>query len=266
MFIPMKFNSSPNSSAEKQELQNVKQLCLSVLKGQKRLSREVLRVKESISQNISIPSILGDSVEEDSLPTITDDCIEKLRELEETQKRNFKASLIALDMKEQAMRAYVRRMEASIKQFMDNAKPEKVANRCEEAVDGLKDQIRITARCVDDFAGFFDNRITEVELNLDQEIQRNAYFRGGVQHKLGMDQDEGEGVEVIRKSDRTPFVFATPYLDEALEAKRPLFPKPEEEKDDFFVEKKKMFCNLPSFLLRRRDVDPMDEKSCRILV
>lgn len=98
---PKEERTSRLSTVEKQELQNVKQLCLQVMKGQKRLVREVGIVKNAV-QNAPV---VGDEIKESVArktsseePEIT---AKDMRDLEEKQKRNLKAHLIALDMKEQ---------------------------------------------------------------------------------------------------------------------------------------------------------------------
>lgn len=89
------------TNEEKQELRNIKQLCLTVIKAQKRLVREVGKVKESLEHS----SISWDSETTPPPVVITPDkpqvTIQDVHELEEAQKKNLKSHLIALDMKEQ---------------------------------------------------------------------------------------------------------------------------------------------------------------------
>lgn len=84
------------SGADKHELKNVKQLCLTVLKGQRRLAKEVGRVKENVQRHSVLLQDESDSKEDSSVLSI-----KHVQEIVENQKRNLKAHLIALDMKEQ---------------------------------------------------------------------------------------------------------------------------------------------------------------------
>jgi len=86
------------SAIEKQELQNVKKLCLAVMKGQKKLVREVGRVKDSVENTSSTAEAATAAQQKAAARQVT---IEQIRGVEEMQKQNLKAHLIALDMKEQ---------------------------------------------------------------------------------------------------------------------------------------------------------------------
>ena len=91
-------HESTLSEEDRQELQNVKELCLSIIKGQKRLVREIDKVKESFDQN---PFAGIDSASEITPPAavvVSPDrpqvTIEAVQDLEEKQKKNLKAHLI----------------------------------------------------------------------------------------------------------------------------------------------------------------------------
>lgn len=95
--------TSALSEEDRQELQNVKELCLSVLKSQKRLTREVKRVRESVDQNPfsgieDPPAALSPSSVAPEERQVTHQDIE---ELEKKQTKDLRTHLIALDMKEQ---------------------------------------------------------------------------------------------------------------------------------------------------------------------
>ena len=98
---PKQQRRSRLSTTEKEELQNVKQLCLSVMKGQKRLVRELGIVKNSI-QNASIAGVdYQDGVSRKGSSEDPEVSIKDIRDIEIRQQKNLKAHLIALDMKEQ---------------------------------------------------------------------------------------------------------------------------------------------------------------------
>lgn len=78
----------------------MKQLCLTVMKGQKRLVREVGLVKDSVERNATTEldpegSTAGVMSYKEHEVTIHD-----IKEIEYNQRRSLKAHLIALDMKE----------------------------------------------------------------------------------------------------------------------------------------------------------------------
>ena len=95
-------HTSSLSEADKKELQNVKQLCLTVIKGQKRLKEEMNMVKESFERN-PFMGIDNDPSPTPSLisPEKPQVSMQDVQNLEENQRKNLKAHLIALDMKEQ---------------------------------------------------------------------------------------------------------------------------------------------------------------------
>ena len=98
---PKQERRSRLSKTEKEELQNVKQLCLSVMKGQKRLVRELGIVKNSI-QTASIAGIdYQDGAARRGSSEDPEVSIKEVRDIEIRQEKNLKAHLIALDMKEQ---------------------------------------------------------------------------------------------------------------------------------------------------------------------
>jgi len=81
----------------------VKQLCLTVMKGQKRLVREVSKVKNTLQTQ---PSLLTTMEMEPGVRTVPvqqghEVTLQDVKDLEERQKKHLKAHLIALDMKEQ---------------------------------------------------------------------------------------------------------------------------------------------------------------------
>ncbi|CAB9527273.1 expressed unknown protein [Seminavis robusta] len=238
------------SAEDKEELQNVKQLCLSVMKGQKRLVREVGRVKDSVERNTAVGETDIDGSAAGTIHDMQEVSIFDIEELGNSQQRNLRTHLIALDMKEQAMRAYVHQMEDKILQSLQVTKQEYVAEKSyEDAFRGLRDDLHNAARRMDEFVGTLEHRMTDVEVRLDHEANVNATFRNGLQHHLGINSGEQEGFEVISVVENTPLVFATPYQkppkDDAVDV--PLCPKEEAP------EKHPKSCLWPRFLTRRRN-------------
>jgi hypothetical protein len=95
-----KQNPAAFSAEDKQELQNVKQLCLTVMKGQKRLVREVGLVKDSVERNATAELDPEDSTAGVASYKEHEVTIHDIKEIECNQRRSLKAHLIALDMKE----------------------------------------------------------------------------------------------------------------------------------------------------------------------
>ena len=270
--------ASTLSDEDRQELQNVKELCLTIIKGQKRLVREIDKVKESFDQN---PFAGIDSASDTTRPPVVitpqrhQVTIQDVRELEEKQKKNLKAHLIALDMKEQgkdavprmllqkmlylcsrprrrtenlaaAMRAYVNRMENRILESLEATKHDYVGEQ--DSVCGLRSELQSTALRMDDFMGSLEDRMADFEGRLDRESEANTSFRTGLQHHLGVTTDvsQQEGFEIISIVENTPMVFATPYRPQPKEEDIPLFPReaPRDRKN-----KKSCFV-VPRFLRR----------------
>jgi hypothetical protein len=154
---------------DREELYNVKLLCAQVLRGHKKLAKQVADCEKKVE-------------------TAHLDKAQVLKELHDQQKKHFRYQLIALEMKEKAMRAHVNKME------------ERCLKNCDVKVQGWR-------KGLDSWKMKTDERMNEWRLLLDYEIKINAHFR--------KDQTS-EGTA-------TPFVFATPLGE--LDEKIPLCPK-----------------------------------------
>lgn len=105
--VPPKHNRvsrSDFSTVEKEELQNVKQLCLAVVKGQKRLVREVVQVRDNVKNNSNAIAEAGEVAAQINLRKEPEVTIQHIHDLEEKQTKNLQTHLIALDMKEKGSR------------------------------------------------------------------------------------------------------------------------------------------------------------------
>jgi hypothetical protein len=112
------------SVADRQELNNVKALCAGVLKGHKRLSRELDAWKEkdqlpspttaAAAPTATEPSQLLLQQQQELVVQHQEENASLLVQMQAQQQKHFRVQLIALDMKERAMRAHVRRMERRV--------------------------------------------------------------------------------------------------------------------------------------------------------
>jgi hypothetical protein len=112
------------SVADRQELNNVKTLCAGVMKGHKRLSREMEACKENVASTLSSANAKTNTTPVSSAETSQrlleqqQTLVEKhqeqnaalLKEMQGQQQKHFRVQLIALDMKEKAMRAHVQKV------------------------------------------------------------------------------------------------------------------------------------------------------------
>ena len=101
---------------DRQELNNVKQLCVGVVKGHKRLVREYRQIKQGVvtTQKEVMKQHEDTDAMEASNEKRNKQIVSLMKQVQDEQQRQFKVQLIALDMKEQAMRAHVKRMERRI--------------------------------------------------------------------------------------------------------------------------------------------------------
>jgi hypothetical protein len=166
----------PPPSVDRQELYNVKLLCAQVLKGHKKLAKQVVACKEKLEE-------------------ARFDKTQVLKDLHEQQKKHFYTQLIALDMKEKAMRAHVNRME------------ERFDKKSEARVQGWK-------KGLDSWKSTTEERMREWNVLLEHDITINAHFR----------KDVSEWMEET-STTVTPIVFATSLGE--LNEEAPLFPKDE---------------------------------------
>lgn len=137
-----------------------------------------------------------------------------MKELQEQQRSQFYRQLIALDMKEKAMRAYVDKME---KQCMDHV---------DSRVDCWK-------KGMESWKSSTESKMQEWKILLEKEVKVNAHFRNDLTHwmeeqMLFRDELTHWMEEQVQKSVQTPFMFAT-NLGEMNE-ETPLCP---DKKNDF---------------------------------
>jgi hypothetical protein len=146
-------------------------------------------------------------------------------------------------------------MEQKVLQSLEASKHEYSAERYEGALKGLRDQLHLAARRMDDFIGSMENRMAEFGVRLDHESTVNAHFRSAVQHHLCAgpppDATLQEGFEIISVAKDNPMVFATPQRRpySVSEEEQPLCPKdnPSGEQNH----RGKSCTSWPRFLRRR---------------
>jgi hypothetical protein len=163
----------PPSAVDKQDIYNVKVLCAQVLKGHKKLAKQLVKCQEQ-------------------LETSKFDKTEILKELHEQQQHHFYRQLIALDMKEKAMRAHANKME------------ERCMNQCELKVKGWQ-------KGMESWKSSTEAKMKEWQVLLEHEVKINAHFR----NDLGEWMEEQGPIET--------FMFATPLGE--LNEDAPLCPK-----------------------------------------
>ena len=127
------------SHVDRQEIDNIKVLCAQVMKGHKKLCKQVSACQEK-------------------LEAAHFDKTQILKELHEEQKKHFYRQLIALDMKERAMQDKLDKME------------QRCNSRCEERYEGWKQGMELWKATTDD-------QLTEWQVLLENEIKVNAHFR-----------------------------------------------------------------------------------------
>lgn len=154
---------------DKQELYNVKLLCAKLLKNHKKMMKQMNTCQEGLEEN----KICKDEI---------------LQELHGEQKKHFYRQLIALDMKERAMKAQVSKIE----------------NRC---IDTIDDKFKTFQKDMRQWQTSTNTKMQEWQIMLEHEIKMNAHFR----NDLGQWMEEQ-----ISEQENTPFLFATPLgeLDE----------------------------------------------------
>ena len=110
-------------SSDPTELNNIKLICLSVLKGHKRLTREMLEVQKQVDEIRETSSVAAESIAAAARQQLQTSDITKIlhshstslvKEIKEQQQKIARTQLIALEMKEQAMRSSVRQMERRV--------------------------------------------------------------------------------------------------------------------------------------------------------
>lgn len=125
------------ASSDPTELNNIKLICLSVLKGHKRLTKEMLEVQtqvdgisaSTIAATESIATAARQQLHSADITEILQLHSMSLMKKIQLQQRNIaKTQLVALEMKEQAMRASVRRMERRVMLSVQSCRDETMAN------------------------------------------------------------------------------------------------------------------------------------------
>ena len=167
---------SPSSDLiDHHELQNVKKLCHRVLKGHKKL----LKKMEKCEKNVDAAQVNKAQV---------------MMDLHEQQQKQFYRQLIALDMKEKAMRAYVKKSE------------ERCLKSCDAKLQSWRSGLESWKTATED-------SIKEWQVLLGHESKVNAHFRNDLSKWM-----EYQTMQSIR----TPIVFSTSMGE--LSDEVPLYP------------------------------------------
>jgi hypothetical protein len=153
---------------DRQELNNVKLLCAQVLKGHKKLSKQLKVCQEQLSKKDDDDDDDDDKSKRDTATTKQ----ELLQELNEQQQFHFRRQLIALDMKERAFTARVCKME----------------ERCEQH---CADQLFSWKQSMHGWKSQTEDQWKEWKVLLDHEVQVNARFRNDF--SLWMEDHQSNG-------------------------------------------------------------------------
>jgi len=162
---------------DRQELINVKHLCLAVVKGHKRLSRDLKALAVATERNHDAASVASET----SL----------FARMTEQNDKQFRTHLIALDMKEKAMRAHLRQVEDRLTAKFKNDTAQVLAT-VTAAVEKIQAASAINARALPTSTGA-DRNVNEKELGLVQD--RMKQLTSLVQDRLRHLQGRVQGVE-----------------------------------------------------------------------
>lgn len=122
--------ASKLASSDPTELNNIKLICLSVLKGHKRPTREMLDVQRQVNKIESTVSSAVKSVATTTRRQLQATDIKEIVQIAKIreQQKIAQTQLIALEMKEQAMRSSVRQMERRVMLSVQSIRDETMAN------------------------------------------------------------------------------------------------------------------------------------------
>ncbi len=164
-----------DEAIDRQELNNVKLVCAQVLKGHKKLSKQLKACEEKLK--------LGERQAKEDV----------LKKMKEEQEFHFRRQLIALDMRERAFKARVKAME------------ERCKNHCTEQLSGW-------TQSMDLWKAQAEHQWKEWKVMLDHDIDVNAHFRNDVckwmeDHQF--DECQKENQHKYDDDESTPILFAT---------------------------------------------------------
>ena len=157
------------SAMDPTELNNVKLICLATLKGHKRLSREMLTVQNQIDEVATASSAAFESASSfaqeqvqmaDVTKALQSQSVSILEKVQDQQQKVARTQLVALEMKEQAMRAHIRKMEHRILETVQKYKDESADSleiRLNAVVEGLQSRLSVFSRRIDSI----ENRVPE---------------------------------------------------------------------------------------------------------
>jgi hypothetical protein len=181
------------------ELNNIKLICLSVLKGYKRLTKEMQAVQKQVQASIPKQVLSPTALHLHNAKL--------LKQIQEEQQKTARTQLIAMDMKEQHMRAHVKKMERRVMRSVLNTSREYSAQmdqRFEAVVQSV--QYRLEA---------FATRMDKME----SSIRAGSRQRRGRRYPaiVGPSTNGSRHIQQIPPSDTcdtdtTPIVFATPFV------------------------------------------------------
>lgn len=236
-----RFDARDLTSLDSTELNNIKLICLTVLKGHKRLQREILDVQKQVNgieagTRAAIQSMTRKQLQSSDITGIVELHNESLiSKIQEQQQKLARTHLIALEMKEQAMSSSVRRMERRVLRSVQNYRDETMAKieiRLNAVVGGLQvrlqnftDRINLMeslerGAITKDF-GNPDSQATRVFANSSRhETKHNLLVsvgksprRAGAASPSSYTYRSDRTLETLDESDHNsmPIVYASPY-------------------------------------------------------
>jgi hypothetical protein len=230
----MKQSNQELKPVQKKELNNIKAIAATIYKAQKRQQQALAAHRHELrAAELSKEAIM--------------------EELDGHQQERFKSQLIALDMKEKAMRNKNRTMERRIISTLEATKKCRSENesRQEELLQQLETTVQDFESVVEDLKGRTEGRIHQLESRMEQEFRMNEYHRTDTRLQLDHMEWTSHEAQVV---ESPPFVFATPMMSSSPfcdhdEAEEPLFgnhPTQETRRKKFWSPRRRKFDRLMS--------------------
>lgn len=168
-----KTSFNPPTLVDREEIENIKTLCSQLLKAHKKMHKQVVGCKNDLELHTNLIESMNNAKSD------------LLFQMEEKQKHHFSRQLIALDMKEKAFKAKLRKIQKALE------------TELESRMNDWKERLQTLTQSNKD-------QIEELQILVDHEAKVNAHFRNDLAEWLE-EQQENEGQNV------PALVFATNF-------------------------------------------------------
>lgn len=205
------------------EIDNIKVIAATILRAQRRQMNALQEHKREVEEQLGEFKPLTQQDEAGITAKL-------LQEVADAQRKHFKTQLVALDMKERAVKTKFKQMERRLVSRLEetrrvNAQQEQKTNA---SIKSLEEMLKSFDAMVTNWQNQTEVKLEAIQSHVIQGSKVNAHFRNDTRLRLdqmfALEHNDGDGLYIAEE----PIVYSTPYdsaMEYACEDKEPMLPK-----------------------------------------